>query len=132
MKAYIAHSYSDIHHQSAVIEAIISGLQQKGFEAIVFSRKYASFNISQEKDMMSLAFREIENASLLVAEMSIKRVGVGVEVGYAVARGIPVIYIYKAGSNHSTTVGGAAAKTLVYKDIVDLKHKLYASLSGTI
>jgi len=107
-----------------VIQTTISVLEEEGFEVIVFSQKYPSFEKAQERDMMSRAFREIESASLLVAEMSFKRVGIGVEVGYAAALGLPIIYLYKSGSNHSTTVGGAASKTIVYKNALDLSNKL--------
>ena len=128
MKAYIAHSYSDMKQQSAVIDSIVLALEQLDIECLVFTRKYAPFKINQEKEMMSLVFQEIERANLLVVEMSIKRVGIGVEVGYAAACGIPILYLCKVGSDHSTTIGGTASKKLVYKDIVDLRHKLNAGV----
>ena len=114
--------------QSAVIDTIILVLEQLDIECVVFTRKYASFKINQEKEMMSLVFQEIERVNLLVVEMSVKRVGIGVEVGYAAACGIPILYLCKVGSDHSTTIGGTASKKLVYKDAVDLRCKLSAAV----
>jgi 2C-methyl-D-erythritol 2,4-cyclodiphosphate synthase len=80
MKAYVAHSYSDMKQQSAVIDTIILVLEQLDIECVVFTRKYASFKINQEKEMMSLVFQEIERVNLLVVEMSVKRVGIGLRL----------------------------------------------------
>ncbi len=64
--------------------------------------------------MMQAACEAIRQVDLLVAEVSEKAIGVGIEVGYAAALGIPVIYLRKADSDYSTTVGGLAAYSLIY------------------
>jgi len=127
MQAYIAISYSKRKVLQAELNAIIEALQASSITSFVFVDAY-SFSSSEEKQMMEQAFKEIEKAGLLIAEVSDKAIGIGVEVGYAKAKNKPVIYLRNANAEYSTTIAGACDHKIVYKDPEELKQKLSALL----
>jgi nucleoside 2-deoxyribosyltransferase len=49
-----------------------------------------------------------------------KGVGLGIEAGYAYAKGIPIITIVKSGSDISETLVGISKKIFLYNNIEDL------------
>ena len=53
--------------------------------------------------MMDHAMRDIKNSKVLIAETTYKGIGIGIEVRYAKAKGIPVIYLRQKNAEHSTT-----------------------------
>ena len=75
---------------------------------------------------------EIDRCDLLIAETSEKGIGIGIEVGYARAKGKPVIYCRHQEAEHSTTVSGMSDFQLVYQDTEDLKTKLNTILHSGI
>lgn len=74
--------------------------------------------------MMQQAFRDIEQSDLLIAEVSKKAIGVGVEVGYAAAIGKPIVYLKRTAAPYSTTVGGSADYFAEYAELNELEEKL--------
>ena len=74
--------------------------------------------------MMQNAIEDIEKSAILIAETSEKGIGIGIEVGYAKAQKIPVIYVRNSKSEHSTTVSGIADFSIIYSDEKDLEEKL--------
>lgn len=105
------------------IEAISNCLKRYGLELRVFVDLY-SFDRDQEKEMMDNAFDEIEESLFLIAEVSKKAIGVGVEVGYAKARNKPIIYIKRKEASYSTTVGGTADAKIAYLNAAQLEAEL--------
>ncbi len=73
---------------------------------------------------MQQAFADINSSDLLIAEVSEKAIGVGIEIGYAVAAQKPVIYLRNAQAEHSTTAAGAANRAIIYENPEDLREKL--------
>ena len=53
-----------------------------------------------------------------------KGVGLGIEIGYAYAKGIPIIVIAKRGSEISSTLQGIARETFFYDRPEELTEKL--------
>jgi nucleoside 2-deoxyribosyltransferase len=102
---------------------ILGVLDAFNLHAIDFVAQF-SFSPDEEQAMMQTALAHIEASSLLIAEVSQKAIGVGIEIGYAVGKGIPVVYLRKQGSAYSTTVGGVAHAMVVYEDAEDLRVKL--------
>lgn len=76
------------------------------------------------QDMMSQALKKIQECDILIAELSNKKIGIGIEVGYAKALKKYIIYIRKQNSKYSTTVGGISDLIIEYKDITDLIKKI--------
>ncbi len=78
---------------------------------------------------MQAAFAEITSSDLLIAEVSEKAIGVGIEIGYAASLQKQIIYLRQAGSEHSTTASGSADHTIVYENRNQLAQKLAEVLS---
>jgi len=131
MKAYISISYNKRQELNDELSAIIEGLKKFQIESFVFTDEF-KFSVHQEKEMMQQVIISIYNCDLLIAETSDKAIGIGVEVGYAKAKGKPVIYIRNKNAEHSTTVSGISDFQIIYDDIEDLSKKLTTVLPGVI
>lgn len=105
------------------LDAITVVLRRHGIEPFIFVDRY-HFDISQEREMMDHAFAHISQSDLLIAETSYKGIGIGVEVGYAKAQGIPIIYLRHSHADHSTTVSGTSDFHFFYTDTHDLAAHL--------
>ncbi len=124
MRCYIAHSFKHRDKQAGLLDTIIQVLSDNGHEAFIFSRHYPNFQPGQEKQMMTAAIKEMELSDCIIAEVSTKEIGVGLEIGFFAAKQKPIVYIYKEGSDFSTTVNGVADKTIVYKSVEDVRRQL--------
>ncbi len=123
MNAYISISYSKRKILDTALCTIINTLKQFKIEPLVFVDVY-QFNAKQERQMMQQAFAAIDQCDILVAEASDKAIGIGVEVGYAKAKGKPVIYIRHTDRDHSSTVSGVSDFHIFYIDVNDLHTQL--------
>ena len=65
-----------------------------------------------------------DKTDFLIAEVSEQAIGVGIEVGYAAAKGKPVIYVRRADAEFSTAVGGIATHSISYSTETELRTKL--------
>lgn len=124
MQAYIAISYNKRIQLQPALNAIKEVLNQYSITPFVFVDHY-NFNSTQEKEMMQAAFAEIEKCDLLIAEVSDKAIGIGIEVGYAKAKNKPVIYLRHVAAEHSTTASGTSDYIVIYSDDADLKKQLF-------
>ncbi len=91
-KAYISISFSKRKTMEEEVSAIVCTLANHNISSLIFVDKY-TFPISEEKEMMQKAMDEIDDCDLLIAEVSDKGIGIGIEVGYAKAKGKPIIYL---------------------------------------
>lgn len=123
MKAYIAVSYTHRQKLDEIIAAITNTLLQQQITPFVFVDEF-TFNVTEERLMMQQAITAIDNCSFFIAETSYKAIGIGVEAGYAKAKGKPVIYLRHAAAAHSTTVCGISDYSIIYKDAADLAQQL--------
>jgi nucleoside 2-deoxyribosyltransferase len=123
MQAYIAISYNKRKQLQPELDAIKDVLKQYSIIPFVFVDNY-NFDADQEKEMMQAAFAEIDKCEILIAEVSDKAIGIGIEVGYAKARNKPVIYLRHRTAEHSTTVSGASDYAVIYADTGDLQKQL--------
>lgn len=127
-KAYLAIGYQNRSCLSEEVKAISSTLAEFNWEICVFTDQY-TFLPHQANEMMQQAFKEISSSDLLIAEVTEKAIGVGIEIGYAVAQSIPVWYLRKQQAEHSTTAAGAANTSLLYDNTTDLVKKLKDALT---
>lgn len=119
MKAYIAIKFYRDFRNKQIVEQLTKVLEKKGYETICLIRddeKEGKVKFSP-KELMELAFRRIDSCQLVIVEFSEKGVGLGIEAGYAYAKGIPVITIAKKGSDVSETLKGISKKVIIYDDI---------------
>lgn len=128
MKAYISVSFSKRKLVDQEIKAITNTLNEHQISSFVFVDNY-KFGLTEERQMMKQAMADIDNCDILIAETSDKAIGIGIEVGYAKAKGKTVIYLRKKEEEHSTTVSGISDFQIVYRDTNDLKNQLANTLS---
>jgi nucleoside 2-deoxyribosyltransferase len=120
MKAYISVSYAKRKFLDRELDTIIEVLKNLEVAPFVFVDNYR-FDLTQEREMMQQVMADIASCDLLIAETSDKGIGIGVEVGYAIAMNKPVIYIRQKNAEHSGTVSGISNYQIVYSDPDDLK-----------
>ncbi len=119
---YIAINYGFKDLMLEELECIKSTCASYSLHPIIFVNDYPSFINNQE--MMKQAFEDIDKSDILIAELSNKATGVGIEIGYAVAKKKPIIYLRKSGVEESPTVSGIAGYQFEYSSIEDLNRKL--------
>jgi 2'-deoxynucleoside 5'-phosphate N-hydrolase len=128
ISAYISISRSQRKMLEEALHAIVTTLARSGIVSFVFVDSH-SFEDSQSAEMMDQAMKDIDQCDLLVAETSHKAIGIGVEAGYARAKGKPVIYLRQQDAEHSTTVAGISDFQVIYTNPADLKAQLSAAIS---
>src|SRR5438309_7108073 len=111
MQAYISIGIRQMKTKELELQAISNALTSYNISVMLFANRY-HFKADEERAMMEKAFYEINRSALLIAEASEKAVGVGVEVGYAAAKGIPIIYLRHEAAEHSTTLSGSSNYSL--------------------
>ena len=131
MKAYISISYNKRQELNDELLSIIQALKELHIKQFVFVDNF-KFSSDQEKEMMQQAIVSIDDCDLLIAETSDKGIGIGVEAGYAKAKGKPVIYMRNRNAEHSTTVAGISDFQIIYDDIKNLREQLTIVLSRVI
>lgn len=121
--AFISVSFAHRHTHADALAAISDACVASGLRANIFVNAY-SFAPEQTRAMMQQTVADIRAARVLIAEVTYKAIGVGIEVGYAAALGIPVIYVRHADAEPSTTVGGIADYAVVYDSSESLRRQL--------
>jgi len=130
-KVYFAISYANKDLFKEEIKALETVFSKYNIELLVFVNNY-NFKPNEEKEMMQTAFNEIDSSDFLVAELSTKSIGVGIEIGYAFAKNKPIIYLKKKDTAYSTTAAGSAFATIEYsttKELLLAVDKLIITLS---
>lgn len=125
--AFISRSYEHREQYDTAITHVVAGLRSMNMEGVDFVRRY-SFGQGQAREMMAATLQSIQQADVLIAEVSEKVIGVGIEIGYAAALGKLIIYLRKSEAPFSTTVGGLATIAIVYDNPQDLEDKLIEAL----
>ena len=122
MRAYISIKYRADNSNKNCIEKISSALEQNGFETVCIARdleRWGQIELSPEALMQS-TFSEIDLSHLIVVDLTEKGVGLGIEAGYAYAKGIPIAVIAKKGSDISATLQGISQQLFLYNEFDDL------------
>ncbi|MCF6212756.1 MAG: nucleoside 2-deoxyribosyltransferase [Flavobacteriaceae bacterium] len=122
-KGYFAISFADKSKFTTTIDYLVNQLTNIDIEILVFVDKY-HFEPHQEKEMMTGAFAEIEASDFLIAELTHKSIGVGIEMGYAFATKKPIIYVRQKGAEYSTTTAGCSESIIEYDSKEDLADKV--------
>lgn len=118
-KAYLAISYSSRKLFDKEVQSLIELCKMNDIELLSFVDKY-NFKENEEKEMMETAFLEIDKSDFLIAELTTKSIGVGIEIGYACAKGKPIIYLCKKDSEYSMTASGSSTYNIEYENETDL------------
>ena len=118
-KVYFAISYSNRRFFDREVNGLQDLFKKNNIELLIFVDKY-DFKENQEKEMMKVAFEEIDGSDFLIAELSTKSIGVGIEIGYAFAKEKPIFYLRKKDSEYSTTASGCSNYVIEYENELNL------------
>ncbi len=122
MKVYLAIKYHPDNKNRSLIEQISQALAQNGVETVCVVRdleKWGQVHFSPE-ELMQGSFDALATCDVIVIELTEKGVGLGIEAGYAWAKGIPIITIARTGSDISTTLQGISEKLLWYDEVDEI------------
>lgn len=127
MKAYLAIKYHEDHQNRELIQSISTTLAQNGFETLCIARDVEAWGQIHlpPAELMQRSFAEIEDSDLVVVELTEKGVGVGIEAGYAYAKGIPLVAIARKGADISKTLQGISQQVFWYADFDGLNQFLH-------
>jgi 2'-deoxynucleoside 5'-phosphate N-hydrolase len=116
--AYLAVKYHPDQANRAHIENLLAALEQAGYEPLCVVRDLEHWGQTtfDSPVLMRNTFRLMESCDVAVIDLAEKGVGVGIEAGYACARGQPVVAIAPLGSDISTTLQGIANAVYSYAD----------------
>jgi len=122
MRAYIAVKYHEDNSNREHIEAISSVLEKRGFETVCITRDLERWGEVHfdAGPLMERTLREIDASDVVVVDLTEKGVGVGIEVGYAAAKNMPIITIAGTGSPISETLRGISREVFEYNQYDDL------------
>lgn len=128
MKTYLAIKFKEDGSNRELIERLSKRLEQGGIETVVFYRDYENWGEKkfEPKELMHLAHEATNACEAVLIEFSEKGVGLGIEAGYAHAKGKPVHVIAATGSEISDTLRGIAASITFYDtpETLDTAHIL--------
>jgi nucleoside 2-deoxyribosyltransferase len=126
MKIFFVIKFHEDLSNKKEIEEICESLRLAGAEIIVTARDYEKWGgvVLNSAELMRLAFKTTDESDLLLVEFSEKGVGLGIEAGYAYAKGIPIVVIAKKGSDISKTMEGVAKEVIFYEKAEDVGEKI--------
>ncbi len=123
MRAYLAIKYHADNSNRTAIEQLSAQLAAAGIASVCITRdveRWGEIRLAPE-ELMRLSFAAIEQSELVIVELTEKGVGLGIEAGYAHARGIPIITIARQGADISETLRGISTEVFCYANYADLK-----------
>ena len=126
MKAYIGIKYYEDFRNRNIIEKISLVLENRGYETSCIVRDTEQWGLVrlEPHELMKATFDEIDSCDIVIIDLSEKGVGLGIEAGYAFAKGIPIITIAEKASDISTTMQGISRQVITYRDIDEIEKKL--------
>ena len=130
-RAFLSRSYAHRHEMLPVVDIITQAAAAMDINVYDFVT-VNQFEAHEMKLMMQTSFSQIQAADLLIAEVSVKAIGVGIEVGYAAALNKPILALRGELTEHSTTVSGTATVSLTYVDGEALRQVLPQGLRSII
>jgi len=121
-KAYFGIKFYEDSRNKDLIDSLVARLRSDGLEPICMAsdvEKWGAVQLSL-KELMRRTFEEIDKSDLVILEMSEKGVGLGIEAGYAVAKGKPVIVLISERQELSGTMQGIADTVITYNSPQDV------------
>jgi Clp amino terminal domain, pathogenicity island component len=117
--------HADLSNRS-LLERISSTLQEVDCQTLCVVRDGENWGAIQlgPAELMELSFSMIDTSDVVLLELSEKGVGLGIEAGYAYAKGKPIITIAKQGSDISATLQGISKQVSFYNNPEELTRLL--------
>jgi 2'-deoxynucleoside 5'-phosphate N-hydrolase len=121
-QAYIGIKYYEDNRNQPEIARLSRQLEQAGYTTVCIARdieKWGAVHLSPQ-ELMRRTFAVIDESDLVVMEMSEKGVGLGIEAGYAYAKGKYLLIVLQKKRELSSTMAGIATKIIHYNTLEQL------------
>lgn len=121
-QAYLGIKFYADQRNRPLIEMITTALIKTGWTTQVIVRDLEEWGAVQfePQALMARTFAVIEASDIAIIDLTEKGVGLGIEAGYAFAKGIPIITIAREGADISTTLRGISQEVCLYRNESDL------------
>lgn len=119
---YFGIKYHPDNSNKDIIDEYERCFQKQGFNSFCVARdmeKWGAASFSAH-EIMQATFAKIDAADLVVIDVSEKGVGLGIEAGYAKAKGKRLIVTIKKGVEISTTISGTADQIIEYDQVAEI------------
>jgi len=119
---YFGIKYHPDNSNKDIIDEYEHCFQMQGFNSFCVARdmeKWGAASFSAH-EIMQATFAKIDAADLVVIDVSEKGVGLGIEAGYAKAKGKRLIVTIKKGVEISTTISGTADQIIEYDQVSEI------------
>lgn len=120
MKIYLAHS-TKYDYQTELYNPIKESSLSQKHEFVFFLEKISKDEVTSSKEI-------IKSSDMLIADITYKSTGVGIELGWADTFQVPIICIYKKGSKFSKYLSILTKDFIEYTSSKDLVRKLEKAL----
>ena len=120
--AYLGIKYHPDHRNRERIALITDALAAVGYATTCITRdveQWGTISFSPQ-ELMARTFAVIEASKLCVIDLTEKGVGLGIEAGYAFAKGIPIVTVAQTGADISETLRGISQTVGFYQSLGDL------------
>lgn len=119
MKIYVAHAKDFPYEEKLYVPLRGSALSGQH-----------EFILPLEHELEKLSKETIRSCNLLLVEVSRPSLGAGIEMGWADALGVPIVYVYEKDARISSSLSLIDARHFEYEDSQALIEKLTTILSG--
>jgi hypothetical protein len=135
-RVYLAIKYHEDFGNFILIDTITKMLERAGYQTSCIVGDVEVRDVERwgtvkllPHELMHRAFREIDSSDVVLIELSEKGVGLGIEAGYAFAKGKPIITIAKRDSDISETLRGISRYVYFYDTFEELAKPLTETLA---
>ena len=126
MRAFLSIKFWGDDRNRQDVEGVISAIEKASLEVYCFRRDAEKWGETEfePEETMNTTFNEIRQSDFLIADVDDWPIGVGVEAGYAYAKGIPVICICSVDKKVANTIAGLADHVVRYQNSSDMSKQL--------
>ncbi|MBI4185575.1 hypothetical protein HY524_00815 [Candidatus Berkelbacteria bacterium] len=127
MKAYVSAKFAGDDNEET-IEHLCQAAERAGFTVTCTIRDYDDFGRDgdQVEPLVEYIFAKIEEAEIVLIDVTDKGMGLGVEAGYAVANDKPVVLLVTHDADVSPIMEKLALRIIPYQGFEDLTQQLSA------
>ncbi len=131
MQVYLSIKYHHDQSNRELIETISSAIEACGVDSLCVARDLERWGavVFTDQELMQRSFAAIQASDLVIVELSEKGVGLGIEAGFAVAVGKPLMIAAPVGVDISHTLAGIAVDVVLYENATALAGALRPILS---
>ena len=119
MKIYVGHS-SAIDYKNEIYRPIRESVINSQHEFVL---------PHETSDNPGNTFEQLADCDLMIAEISEKSIGLGIELGWANRAGVPIVCLSKAGASYSPSIQTVCDRFSTYEDAGSLIEQIRQAIA---